>query len=104
MLDPRGLTVPVDHLDGVHADKVVLSYRSQQLGADRTPMITMLRPHLLVLLLFCPVGPHIAAIDARQHHGAPDQNHVDRLLPVPEALLLATYDPEQQRLSQTGSG
>lgn len=52
--------------------------------------------HLLVLFLFCPVSPHVAAIDARQHYRAPDQNHVHRLLPVPEALLLATYDPDQQ--------
>lgn len=95
MLDPRGLTVPVDHLEAAHADKMLVVYRSQQLAADRKPVIVMLRPHLLVLLLFCPVGPHVAAINARQHHRAPDQNHVHRLLPVPEALLLATYDPDQ---------
>lgn len=62
----------------------------------------MRRPHLLVLLLFCPVGPHVAAIDARQHHRATDQNHVHRLLPVPVALLLATYEPDHQSLFQMG--
>lgn len=94
VLDPRGLAVPVDHLGAVGANTVFFDLLTTTTGHQWKPMMT----HLLVLFLFRPVSPHVSAINARQHYRAPDQNHVHRLLPVPEALLLATYDPEQQRL------
>lgn len=57
----------------------------------------MLYTHLLVLLLVAPVCPHVTSVDARQHHGAPKQHHVHRLLSIPEALLFTAFMVKVQK-------